>query len=203
MAAATSTSMPMPSATGMSGMDPSSGMDGMKCNMQMVWNWDTIDGCFIAESWFITSRGMFAGSCIGVVFFVVALEFLRRFQREYDRLIVRQWKERAASGSIKPTTMNEKMGTQISAKLAGALGSRPLGGLAVSESFSPTLLQHAVRSVLYSIQVGATYLLMLIAMSFNGYIIICIILGALIGYFFFGSDNIVDGLHQETGVSCC
>lgn len=56
----------------------------------MLWNWNTIDACFIAQSWQITSRGVFAGSCIGVVLLVVTLELLRRAGKEYDRYLVRQ-----------------------------------------------------------------------------------------------------------------
>lgn len=36
---------------------------------------------FLAESWHVTSKGMFAGSCIGVICLVISLEFLRRIQR--------------------------------------------------------------------------------------------------------------------------
>ena len=44
----------------------------------MLWNWYTVDSCFIASSWHVTSRGAFAGSCIGVVLLVLLLELLQR-----------------------------------------------------------------------------------------------------------------------------
>lgn len=43
---------------------------------------------FLSSSWHVTSRGMFAGSCIGVICLVIVLEFLRRVAREYDAFIV-------------------------------------------------------------------------------------------------------------------
>lgn len=59
--------------------------------MQMLWNWYTVDSCFISRTWRITSKGMFAGSCIGVICLVICLEGLRRAQREYDAYLVRQY----------------------------------------------------------------------------------------------------------------
>lgn len=50
---------------------------------------------FLAKSWHITSRGMFAGSCIGVICLVLILEFLRRVGREYDAFIVKRARLRA------------------------------------------------------------------------------------------------------------
>ncbi|KAJ5544571.1 hypothetical protein N7535_007031 [Penicillium sp. DV-2018c] len=62
---------------------------------QMLWNWHTLDACFLFPSWHITSRAMFAGSCIAVVFLVVLLEFLRRLGREFDAFLIRRARLRA------------------------------------------------------------------------------------------------------------
>ncbi|KAJ5544574.1 Ctr copper transporter family-domain-containing protein [Penicillium sp. DV-2018c] len=50
---------------------------------------------FLSTSWHVTSRAMFAGSCVGVLFLVVLLEFLRRLGREYDLFIIRRARLRA------------------------------------------------------------------------------------------------------------
>ena len=44
----------------------------------MIWNWNTIDTCFIDESWHVKSNGMFAGSCIGVFFLAILLNAFRQ-----------------------------------------------------------------------------------------------------------------------------
>ncbi|KAH9910304.1 uncharacterized protein BXZ73DRAFT_58716, partial [Epithele typhae] len=42
-----------------------------------------VNSCFISNSWSNTSKGAFAGTCIGfVLVFIVAL--VRRLQREYE-----------------------------------------------------------------------------------------------------------------------
>lgn len=54
----------------------------------MLWNWYTIDACFLSSTWHIRSKGMFAGSVIGVFFLVMAIEGVRRLGREYDRRLM-------------------------------------------------------------------------------------------------------------------
>lgn len=58
----------------------------------MLLNTNTLDSCFISSSWQITSRGMFAGSCIGVLLLCIAIEAVRRLGRAYDRRLVKQAK---------------------------------------------------------------------------------------------------------------
>ena len=125
----------------------------------MLWNWNTIDTCFIARSWHIRSRGMFAGSCIGVILLVMALEALRRAVKEYDRYLVRQHRA-YVSGS----------------------GSDFASG---STSFHPTIVQQAIRALLHLLQFAVAYFVMLLAMYYNGYFIICILIGAYLGSFVF------------------
>jgi solute carrier family 31 (copper transporter), member 1 len=67
------------------------------CPKQMLWNWYTVDACFISSSWHVTSSGMFAGSCIGVILLVMLLEFLRRSVKEFDRYIIRQHRAKVAA----------------------------------------------------------------------------------------------------------
>lgn len=52
---------------------------------QMLWNWSTIDTCFISRTRHARSAGGFPGSCISVILLVIALEFLRQSQRGFDR----------------------------------------------------------------------------------------------------------------------
>ncbi|KAF3902776.1 hypothetical protein AA313_de0204534 [Arthrobotrys entomopaga] len=72
--------------------------EGM-CKMDMYWNWYTIDACFLSKGWHITSAGMFAGSCIGIILLVVLVEALRHGARELDRHIVRDWRKRALAAA--------------------------------------------------------------------------------------------------------
>lgn len=145
---------------------------------QMLWNWYTIDSCFLAESWHVTTQGAFAATCIGTVLLVVLVEFVRRIAREYDASIRRQFSRQAAAS---------RTGTKID-------------GLA-TVVFRASPLQQLIRSVLYAAVVGGAYILMLIAMSFNGYVVICIIIGAGLGKFLCDWLVVKVNLHEPEAVS--
>ncbi|RHZ49933.1 high-affinity Cu transporter CTR3 [Aspergillus thermomutatus] len=178
------------------------GMDGMNsCKISMLWNWNTIDACFLSEQWHITSRGMFAGSCIGVICLVICLDFLRRVGREYDAFIVRRARLRkqylSATASSQGLTAATDSGAEDShgstVPAQGVEGAAASKGAAQTtcNAFEdktpvrPTLIEQLVRALLHMLQFAVAYFVMLLAMYFNGYIIICIFIGAFLGAFIF------------------
>ncbi|RDW74008.1 hypothetical protein BP5796_07450 [Coleophoma crateriformis] len=185
----TATSAAAAATTSSMSMDMSS-----TCQVSMLWNWYTIDACFISSTWRITTRGMFAGSCIGVILLVMSLEFLRRLTKEYDRYIIRQYQRTVyASPSATPSGCPPGKEASISspAKLPGA------------NTFRPNMLQQAVRATLHMLQFAVAYFIMLLAMYFNGYIIICIIIGAWLGAFAFSWESVSLGDSKEEATVCC
>lgn len=120
-----------------------------------MWNWNTINSCFISESWHVTSRGMFAGSCIGVLFLAMLLEFLRRGLKEYDRFIIRQHHARsldAASAAAPPACSDGDKACATGAVAAAGAFIPP---------FRPSVWQQAVRASLHMAQFAVAYFLML------------------------------------------
>jgi copper transporter 1 len=157
----------------------------------MLWNWNTVDSCFLASSWKITSNGVFAGSCIGVVLLTISLEMLRRGVKEYDRFLVNK--------HLKSLTV-----IPIRSSKAGSDDGSPARNCpsVVGQGYRPTILEQAIRALLHMTQFAVAYFIMLcvpiapivghwmltsarLAMYYNGYIIICIFLGAYIGSFIF------------------
>lgn len=203
------TGMNMPTTTGAgakaTGTPSMGGMSmGGGCKISMLWNWYTIDSCFIARSWRITSKGMFAGSCIGVILLVIALEFLRRAGKEYDRFIVAQHvKSLASTAAVAPSSSNSSdHGKATSSSSAAACA--PLA----PQSFRPSVLQQAIRALLHMLQFAVAYFVMLLAMYYNGYIIICIFIGSYLGYFIFGWETLIvsatgNGRMEENATVCC
>lgn len=139
---------------------------------------------FISSTWKITSNGMFAGSCIGVILLVMSLEFLRRASREYDRYIVRQ-----ARSQLQYITS----GVAIDPKINGP-GPDSTQTVVTSQNntqtFRPRLLQQTIRAFFHMMQFAVAYFVMLLAMYYNGYIIISIIIGAFLGAFMFSWEPI-------------
>jgi copper transporter 1 len=137
---------------------------------------------------------MFAGSCIGVILLVLLLEFLRRASKEFDRYIIAQHTKTLASSSDGNRTSKTPVATTHK--------------IAASSKFRPSLLQQAVRALLHMCQFTVAYFIMLLAMYYNGYMLICIFLGAYIGYFIFGweSFSVAQGGQdrmEENVTVCC
>ncbi|KAK4197116.1 copper transport encoded by the Pactr3 protein [Triangularia verruculosa] len=155
-------------------------MGGTGCKISMLWNWNTIDSCFIASSWKITSTGMFAGSCIGVLLLTMSLEAMRRAVTEYDRYLIRKH------------TQN----------LEGK------GGVISQLGYRPTIWEQMVRALLHMVQFAVAYFVMLLAMYYNGYLIICIFLGAYLGSFIFhweplGANSMGQTSATKEPTVCC
>ncbi|KAJ5386241.1 hypothetical protein N7509_008782 [Penicillium cosmopolitanum] len=264
---------------GMPAMTSMPGMMGSSCKIDMLWNWYTIDACFLAHSWQIKSRGMFAGSCIGVICLVLCLEALRRLGREYDAFILRRARQRrmylhestlegnaedpttkklpgngAFGASLLPKTgengchqaaaesrpavdqqdpilpspgsSNENTSgePQITATAVANRADQSLDPSHKSPWFSvfpkpkpvnqqqwengvpasprvacfpsqdirhrPSPIEQVVRALLHTFQFGVAYIVMLLAMYYNGYIIICIFLGAFLGSLIFSWEYV-------------
>ena len=140
---------------------------------------------FISSSWRITSSGMFAGSCIGVILLVMSLEFLRRLGVEYDRYIAGQSRF-ISSRSRLAATKDSNVAVQEPVSSDEQLQGHQHGQACMSRrNARPTLVQHIVRSLLHMLQFGVAYFVMLLAMYYNGYFIICILIGSFLGYFVF------------------
>lgn len=140
---------------------------------------------------------MFAGSCIGVISLVFLLEFLRRAGKEYDRYIVKQYlAPRAPAAPVTSSASSDDSKTP-------ATNTAP-----TARKFRPSIVQQAIRALLHMLQFAVAYFVMLLAMYYNGYIIICIFIGAYLGYFIFGweSFNVSQASKdrmQENVTVCC
>lgn len=137
---------------------------------QMLWNWYTIDSCFLARSWHVRSSGAFAGSCIGVVLLVISLELLRRAQREFDRYLRRPDPQLSSDSEAGGGSNSSESGTAKSSskiKVAG-FGSPSSAWSTTCAPKKLKLWQQVVRSLLYMVQFAVGYFIMLLAMYYNG-----------------------------------
>ncbi|KAJ4025412.1 Copper Transporter integral membrane protein that functions in high affinity copper transport [Fusarium irregulare] len=143
--------------------------DGVACKVEMLWNWNTIDACFLASSWQIKNQGMMAATCIGVILLVILVEFFRRLGKEYDALLQRGFERQATTHSV-------------ALAAAGCTGAVVPTRQTLTYRASP--LQQFIRAFIHAVTFGGAYIVMLLAMYFNGYVIICIFIGSGLGKFF-------------------
>ncbi|CAI7655018.1 hypothetical protein N7533_002408 [Penicillium manginii] len=150
----------------MHGMDMSSSSSSNECKISMLFNWYTIDACFLSEGWQIQNNGMFAATCIGVILLVVLVEAFRRIGKEYDNFLTRQFERQAVA--------------QQAAFVANCVDKSTTGR---AIRFRVTPLQQLARALIHALTFGGAYIVMLLAMYFNVYVIICIFIGAGLGKF--------------------
>lgn len=137
---------------------------------------------------------MFAGSCIGVVLLVMCLELLRRLGHEYDRYLAGQ----STVFSRKVTTIDSSVVKDDSSN-GGVPAAQPA---CRRHPGKRTLLQHTLRSLLHMVQFGVAYFVMLLAMYYNGYFIICILIGSFLGSFVFSWQSHTSDKKYVASKSC-
>jgi copper transporter 1 len=138
-----------------------------------------------------------------VILLVIILEALRRAGKEYDRYIVAQ-KLSSMASAPSPAGIVSSASSADGAKNP----TTHTAPVQTAQRFRPTLLQQAIRAAIHMATFAVAYFVMLLAMYYNGYIIISIFIGAYIGYFLFGYESFVVGAGgqdrmQENATVCC
>jgi Ctr copper transporter family len=147
-------------------------------SVEMLWNWYTIDSCFLARGWHVRSEAVFAGTCIGVFALVLLLESSRRAVKEYDRILVRrrikkmQLDEEASVGlgvttetiieDPRSPLLFEDVAKQL--QLSHTLKRNQTKDEAppyLKDLYRPNLLEQAIRALLRTVQFALAYVVML------------------------------------------
>ncbi len=97
---------------------------------------------------------------------VISLESLRRVGKAYDQYLIAQLRLEASRRASDCNTENS-----------------PCTSPPTYQTFRYTPLQQLIRSSIHMTTFAVAYFIMLLAMYFNGYIIISIFIGALLGKF--------------------
>ncbi|CAO3596139.1 unnamed protein product [Absidia cylindrospora] len=159
-------------------------MPGMPmCSMNMIFNWQIENTCVVFESWHIhTWVGMLI-SCVAIFAIAAGYEYLRVWTNSLDRDVALGDVKRQVdlgSNNATGTTENDTLLTQ-SPELSSLRKRRQI-----------------LRSVMYAILMGISFWLMLVFMTYNGYLMIATILGAGVGHYVFGQGK----LPAARSISC-
>lgn len=222
------------------------------CKISMLWNWYTIDTCFIARSWRNDTKGKFAGSCIGCFALVVIAQWLNRVSRQFDIELVKKHKMKYLAQYMATNGAYDDTSSELSQQDLESICNEPAWKstiIALQRTLShtwyfnflrrnpaalddpiekalsccssvpaleiyPTFLEHFTRAWIFVLQWGLSYIIMLLFMYYNGYIIISCLIGALVGRFLFnyeplgscgsGSSNtVVAHDKEENDRKCC
>ncbi|PBP15898.1 high affinity copper transporter [Diplocarpon rosae] len=191
------------------------GGDG--CKLSMLLNWHTIDACFLSSIFHIRSSFTFFLACLGAFALVISLEFIRRFQREFDRYLRKRNKYLRDKEYGPPAEMEEKLLDQPT-EIRADDGTKPKAIVVVLQQFSRGLIHVGQFSISYCVMLlfmysNGSYL----SISFNvllrgpasnrRFIIISILVGALVGFALFTQDTLYyprdTNENVEVENSCC
>lgn len=148
---------------------PGMGGDGPKCNMNMLFTWDTTDLCIVFPSWHISGTGSLIFSLLAVVLLTAGYEAIREISRRYE----------AYSKGIMEGPRDD------ADESSSLLGPGRNGGVGRSAEQQMKM----IKAVLYAVQVFYSFFIMLLFMTYNGWIMLAVAVGAFVGYLMFSQSS--------------
>lgn len=153
--------------------------DMSSCAMNMFLNTDTTNLCILVKQWRVTGPWSLGQALVVIVLFAMSFEAIRELTRRYEHNsrtgII------ALGGSSRPDSPS------------------PLANTATTTGRREARKRQLIKSLLYALQVGISFLLMLVFMTYNVYVMAAVVVGSGIGYYLFNSDpNGVSG----KGMAC-
>jgi copper transporter 1 len=115
----------------------------------------------------------------------MSLELLRRLSKEHDRYLLRSHLDHLPSCCC----TNKAEASELLPSSSSKTSDRTLAAQK-TKPFRPSVLEQGVRATLHMLQFGLAYFIMLLAMYYNGFVIISIVVGAWLGAFVFGWESI-------------
>lgn len=142
-------------------------MDNERCSMSMLFTWNTNNLCIIFRWWHIRSTAGLILSLIAVVAVTAAYEALRAGSRRYEQWAVKN--------------VDEVPNGQVTERTPFLWSGR--NQVEVSKR------AHVIKAALYAVQSFYALMLMLLFMTYNGWVMLSMGVGAFLGYLLFGNDT--------------
>ncbi|KAI0868603.1 Ctr copper transporter family-domain-containing protein [Hypoxylon argillaceum] len=171
------------------GMDHGDGGHGSMamCKMNMLFTWDTTNLCIVFRQWHVTGATSLVFSLLAIVAICAGYEALREGTRRYELWL--STKE-ASYNRYQDNDPNHEHEREQVAETTPFLGIERIGSGAGSSAEAP-IGQRAriVKAVLYGVQNFYAFMIMLLFMTYNGFVMIAVAVGAGLGYYLFGSHT--------------
>ncbi|KAI1756987.1 Ctr copper transporter family-domain-containing protein [Xylaria castorea] len=161
------------------------------CNMNMLFTWDTTNLCIVFRQWHVTGTASLIFSLLAIVAICAGYEALREGTRKYEQWLsnketaYNRYQDNAAAAAHH----DREQGHEQVAETTPFLGIERIGGGGASGPSESPVGERAriVKAVLYGVQNFYAFMIMLLFMTYNGYVMIAVAVGAGLGYYLFGS----------------
>ncbi|KAI1311449.1 Ctr copper transporter family-domain-containing protein [Xylaria venustula] len=183
------------------------------CKMNMLFTWDTTDLCIVFRQWHVKGSASLVFSLLAIVAICAGYEALREGTRKYELWLSNQEaaynpgrarnnnneddllrrREEEGEGEDRYQDNDPNHGREPVAETTPFLGIERIGTgpSESSSSSSATVSQRAriLKAILYGVQNFYAFMIMLLFMTYNGWVMIAVAVGAGVGYYAFGSHT--------------
>ncbi|KAI4865565.1 Ctr copper transporter family protein [Hypoxylon rubiginosum] len=139
------------------------------CSMNMLFTWNTNNLCIVFRQWHVRGTASLVFSLLAIIAICAGYEALREGIRRYESSVAAKQDSVPSEPNTESTTL---LGVGRSSQ-ADAIGQKA----------------HIIRAVLYGIQNFYAFMIMLLFMTYNGFVMISVAVGAGLGFYFFGSHT--------------
>ncbi|KAK9421901.1 putative Copper transport protein [Seiridium unicorne] len=188
------------------------GMTDM-CNMNMLFTWDPTNLCIIFRGWHIRGTASLIFSLLAIVAIGVGYEALREATRRYEAWVNQRQEtaprqllmgQRAAPAFAWNfiSQYNERKATELwlreSARAFQVIASdHEDGHLTETTPFlwsgrnqiEVSKRAHIIKALLYAVQSFYAFMMMLLFMTYNGWVMLAVFVGNFVGYIMFGTST--------------
>ncbi|KAF2201463.1 Ctr copper transporter [Delitschia confertaspora ATCC 74209] len=148
---------------------------GGKCNMNMLFTWSTKGLCIVFSGWQITGTASLIFSLLAIVLMTAGYEAVREASRRYDEHTRKLVEGRRGGDDLTNGVPEES--------------SSLLGSGRISSSSANEQKFKIVKATLYAVQVFYSFFIMLLFMTYNGWVMLSVAIGAFIGYLLFSTSS--------------
>lgn len=156
---------------GMPGMD-----HGHKCNMNMLFTWDTTDLCIVFRSWHVSGTFSLVVALIGIILLTAGYEAVREASRRYEAHANKALEGRRGGDDLRDVLPAADESSSL------LHPGRNAGSNAEQQA-------KLVKAALYAVQVFYSFFIMLLFMTYNGWIMLAVAVGAFVGYLLFANSS--------------
>jgi copper transporter 1 len=143
------------------GHGPMPDAPGHQCNMNMLFTWDTTDLCIVFRSWHISGTGSLIVALLAIILLTAGYEAIREASRRYDSYASKVLEGRRGGDDLS----RRENGRQTEQKMK------------------------VVKAAFYAVQVFYSFFIMLLFMTYNGWIMLAVGVGAFVGYLLFSNSS--------------
>ncbi|CED84906.1 Copper transporter [Phaffia rhodozyma] len=145
-----------------------------KCTMHMLFNWQVEDTCVVFRSWHISNWLGMVMSCLAIILIALGYEWTKHKLALYDRRV---------AASLFPARTSP---SRTSSGMSSPTQDSPTYPIGYVVGIPPTA--RLVRATGYALSVFISFFLMLVFMTYNGYLILATVVGAGVGHYVYNQD---------------